>query len=75
MDNNSPGAPMAELRVLNGPNQWKTYKVTGPRFLMGRRDTCHLIIKDGWVSREHTVIIESSSGEFIVQDLQSENGS
>ena len=65
---------MAELQVLNGPLQWKTCKLSGPRFLIGRSDTCHLLLTDGWVSREHAVIIESGPGEFMVQDLDSENG-
>lgn len=65
---------MAELQVLNGPLQWKTYTVTGPRFLLGRKETCHLVLKDGWVSREHAVLIETAPGEFLVQDLGSENG-
>jgi cell division GTPase FtsZ len=65
---------MAELQVLNGPLQWKTFKIAGPRFLMGRKDTCHLVLNDGWVSREHAVVIETSAGEYAVQDLGSENG-
>ncbi|MAB88135.1 MAG: hypothetical protein CMJ90_01585 [Planctomycetes bacterium] len=65
---------MAELQVLNGPLQWKTFKISGPRFLMGRQDTCHLVLNDGWVSREHAVVIEASAGEYTVQDLGSENG-
>jgi len=65
---------MAELQVLNGPLQWKTFKVSGPRFLVGRKDTCDLILKDGWVSREHSVLIETGGSEFAVQDLDSENG-
>ena len=65
---------MAELQVLNGPLQWKTCKLSGPRFLVGRSDTCHLLLTDGWVSREHAVIIECAPGEFMVQDLDSENG-
>lgn len=65
---------MAELQVLNGPLQWKTYKLSGPRFLLGRKETCHLVLKDGWVSREHAVLVEGGPGEFLVQDLGSENG-
>ncbi|MAG58530.1 MAG: hypothetical protein CMJ83_19755 [Planctomycetes bacterium] len=65
---------MAELQVLNGPLQWKTFKLTGPRFLVGRKESCHLILKDGWVSREHSVVIQVASDEFVVQDLDSENG-
>lgn len=67
-------ASMTELQVLNGPLQWQTIKVDGPRFVIGRRDGCHLVLKDGWISREHSVIIEVGAGEFIVQDLGSENG-
>ncbi|HMS16245.1 MAG TPA: FHA domain-containing protein [Planctomycetota bacterium] len=65
---------MAELQVLSGPFQSKLVTITGPRFLLGRRRGCHLVLDDGWVSREHTVIIEVAPGEFAVQDLDSENG-
>jgi hypothetical protein len=67
-------AAMPELQVLNGSLQWKTVPVSGARFLIGRKDTCHLVLKDGWVSREHTLIMEPRPGEFRVQDLDSENG-
>jgi hypothetical protein len=66
--------PMAELQILNGPRQWQTVQVAGPRFIIGRREGCHLVLKDGWISREHAVIVESRPGEFIVRDLESENG-
>lgn len=65
---------MLELQVLNGPLQWQTIKVAGPRFLVGRRDGCHLVLKDGWISREHAVLIEKAPGEYVVHDLESENG-
>jgi Inner membrane component of T3SS, cytoplasmic domain len=65
---------MPELQVLNGSLQWKTIPIAGARFLIGRKDSCHLILRDGWVSREHTLIMEPKPGEFRVQDLDSENG-
>jgi hypothetical protein len=65
---------MPELQVLSGSLRWKTIPVKGERFLIGRKDSCHLAIKDGWASREHTLIIEPKTGEFRVQDLDSENG-
>jgi hypothetical protein len=65
---------MPELQVLNGSLQWKTIPVAGARFVIGRKDSCHLILRDGWVSREHTLIMEPAPGEFRVQDLDSENG-
>ena len=65
---------MPELQVLSGSLQWKTIPIAGARFLIGRKDSCHLILKDGWVSREHTLIMEPKPGEFRVQDLDSENG-
>jgi pSer/pThr/pTyr-binding forkhead associated (FHA) protein len=65
---------MAELQILNSKDQWKTFEVKGPRFLIGRRENCHMVLKDGWISREHTLIMETTPGEFTVKDLQSENG-
>lgn len=65
---------MPHLQFVNGPRQWASYTVTGPRFTIGRRNSCHLTLDDGWVSREHTVIIETAQGEFLVRDLDSENG-
>ena len=65
---------MAQLEVLSGPMQSKVVAVSGPRFLVGRRRGCHLVLEDGWVSREHAVIIEVTPGVFRLQDLSSENG-
>lgn len=65
---------MPELQILNGVLQWKTVRVASARFVIGRKDGCHLILQDGWVSREHTLIFESRPGEYVVKDLGSENG-
>ena len=66
---------MPELQIMNGPMRWRTITIEGPRFVIGRRDDCDLVLKDGWVSREHTLLVEVSPGRFVVQDLRSENGS
>ena len=52
-----PGASrfnaMPELQVLNGSLQWKTVPVGGDRFLIGRKDTCHLVLKDPRIPIEY----------------------
>jgi pSer/pThr/pTyr-binding forkhead associated (FHA) protein len=65
---------MPELQILNGDLQWKTVRMDGGRFVIGRKDQCHLVLKDGWVSREHTLVFEPRAGEYFVKDLGSENG-
>lgn len=70
-----PGKQVAELQILNGSLQWRTVKVEGPRFLIGRRESCNLVLQDGRVSREHTVLLQSEPGRYKAKDLQSENGS
>jgi hypothetical protein len=65
---------MPELQILNGALQWKTVRIASARFVIGRKDGCHLILQDGWVSREHTLIFESRPGDYVVKDLGSENG-
>ncbi|HYC78789.1 MAG TPA: FHA domain-containing protein [Planctomycetota bacterium] len=65
---------MPELQVLNGALRWKTVRLDGARFLIGRKDGCHLVLQDGWVSREHTLIVAPRPGVFVVKDLGSENG-
>jgi hypothetical protein len=65
---------MPELQVLNGALQWKTVRIAGARFVIGRKDGCDLVLQDGWASREHTLIFEPRPGEYFVKDLGSENG-
>lgn len=65
---------MAFILILNGPLRATTVSVDGPRFVLGRREGCHLAIPDGRVSREHAVLVEVAPGSYRVQDLESENG-
>ncbi len=65
---------MPDLQIINGSLKWKIVHMRGPRFVIGRKEGCHLIMRDAWVSREHALLLETAPGSYEVQDLDSENG-
>jgi len=62
-----------QLIVVRGKPEGKVIPLTGPKFKIGRGETCHLRPNSEQVSREHAEFtIESSA--VIVRDLGSRNG-
>ncbi len=52
----------------------RRYAINVPRFIVGReRGSCHLVLPDPNVSRQHAVI-ELAQGNFYIVDLKSRNG-
>ncbi|MBS3762147.1 MAG: Flp pilus assembly complex ATPase component TadA [Planctomycetes bacterium] len=48
--------------------------IKGDRFVIGKRDSCDLVIDDELVSREHCEIIPHSKGKYLLRDRDSRNG-
>ena len=62
-----------QLIVVRGKPEGKVIPLAGPKFKIGRGETCHLRPNSEQVSREHAEFtIESST--VIVRDLGSRNG-
>ena len=52
----------------------RRYAVTVPRFVTGReRGSCHLVLADNNISRQHAAV-EFSNGAYFILDLGSRNG-
>ncbi len=64
---------MAHLKVLKGSDVGRIVPLEGDRTIFGRHPTCHILLDDGSISRQHAQIVESH-GAFFIEDLRSRNG-
>lgn len=62
-----------QLIVVQGKPEGKTIPLVGPRFKIGRGETCHLRPNSEQVSREHAEFVVGDEG-VTVNDLGSRNG-
>ncbi len=62
-----------QLIVVRGKPEGKVIPLAGPKFKIGRGETCHLRPNSEQVSREHAEF-EIGSGSVLVRDLGSRNG-
>src|SRR5262245_13030201 len=61
------------LKVLEGSNAGKEFKIPTPKCLIGREEGCHIRSQNEAISRKHCVII-TTENEVVVRDLKSRNG-
>lgn len=63
------------ISILNGPNAGTALPLPAPpaHWVVGRADTCDLVIDDADASREHAEIIRDLDGALL-RDLDSKNG-
>lgn len=64
---------MAHLKVLKGTDSGRVVPLEGDRTIFGRHPSCHILLDDGSISRQHAQIVESH-GAFFIEDLRSRNG-
>ena len=64
---------MSYLKILKGANSGKFIPLDNDRIVLGRHTSCHIVLEDGAVSRQHAQILESH-GSFYLEDLRSRNG-
>jgi pSer/pThr/pTyr-binding forkhead associated (FHA) protein len=63
------------LLILNGDFEGMTFELGPEETLIGRNPTTTITLLDEGISREHALIaLDEDSGAFIVEDLQSTNG-
>lgn len=69
----SRGFDVPYLKILKGANSGKFIPLEGDRIVFGRHPSCHIMLEDGAVSRQHAQIVETH-GNFYLEDLRSRNG-
>jgi adenylate cyclase len=73
-----PQVPASEAPyLLIHPDQGTSYQValqTGSYWTIGREDDNAIILNDQWLSRNHAMLQRMESGEFVIIDLGSRNG-
>ncbi len=63
-----------ELAVARGPAPGTVYVLADQSLTIGRDPFADVLINDPEVSRQHALLISVPSGEFLLQDLGSTNG-
>lgn len=66
-------AALPALLVISGPTIGRSFAIEKPDYLIGRVESCDLVIDDELVSRHHCKIL-TMEGNARVQDLNSTNG-
>ncbi|MBT4865788.1 MAG: SpoIIE family protein phosphatase [Planctomycetaceae bacterium] len=63
---------MAFLKVDKGSIPGQILELHGERMVLGRHPSCHIVLDNAAVSRQHAQILESH-GQFYIEDLRSRN--
>jgi len=64
----------AYLIVIAGNGVGRMFKLSGGETLVGRHPSCGILLEDDGVSRQHAKVMRTRSGEAVVIDLKSTNG-
>lgn len=62
------------LIVVKDGRPERAVEVTGSRFVIGRGESCDLVLPDPKVSTEHAVIVPGVGAQRLLHDLDSTNG-
>ena len=62
------------LQVIHGAHPGKIFLLDQESNTMGRGSTCEIQVDETGVSRNHARILKMSDSEFVLEDLQSTNG-
>ncbi len=65
--------PDALLKVLSHQHRGTLFRIGNAGASIGNREQADIPLRDPWVSYDHARIVQSSSG-WVIQDLQSSNG-
>lgn len=60
------------LKSPNGQGSRQSYPLTKPTVVIGRDETCDVVVPNNAVSRRHAQIIQAD-GQFVLEDLNSRN--
>ncbi|MFW6456680.1 MAG: ATPase, T2SS/T4P/T4SS family [Planctomycetota bacterium] len=65
---------MPYLKIQEPDGQERVTEIDDERFVIGKRSSCDLVLKDSLVSREHCIILNDASGKSFLRDRDSRNG-
>lgn len=68
----SEGRRVAFLKVDKGSIPGQILELQGERMVLGRHPSCHIVLDNAAVSRQHAQILESH-GQYYIEDLRSRN--
>ena len=72
----APDQPRAVLVICNGGFEGMRYGLQSEETIIGRNPTTDITLLDESISREHAIVsMDEASGEYMLEDLQSTNGS
>ncbi len=75
MSEHRPSRSPARLHALDGDFKGMIYELEADETMIGRNPTTDITLLDDGISREHAIIsYEESTHEYVVEDLQSTNG-
>ncbi len=70
------GVAGAALVICAGAFEGTRYALCSEETLIGRNPTTDITLLDESISREHAIVsVEEATGEYVLEDLQSTNGS
>jgi pSer/pThr/pTyr-binding forkhead associated (FHA) protein len=70
------GVGGAALVICDGSFEGTRYALCSEETLIGRNPTTDITLLDESISREHAIVsVEEATGEYVLEDLQSTNGS
>jgi pSer/pThr/pTyr-binding forkhead associated (FHA) protein len=70
------GAAGAALVICEGAFEGTRYELCAEETIIGRNPTTDITLLDESISREHAIVsVDEATGEYILEDLQSTNGS
>lgn len=72
-DDDTKGVGVAVLKVVKGSCPGQLVELHGDRMVMGRHPSCHIVLDNAAVSRNHAQILENH-GSYFIEDLRSRNG-
>ncbi len=64
----------AALVIRTGGFEGMRYELAGEETLIGRNPTTDITLLDEGISREHAIILTDDDGSYVIEDLQSTNG-
>ncbi len=75
MSERAQGPKIARLVIRNGEFAGMDYELVEEETLIGRNPTTNITLLDEGISREHALVLwDEDCDEFIIEDLQSTNG-
>src|SRR5689334_4559049 len=72
-----PSAPVrdrAALTLVTGPSAGAIYSLVAEENVIGRGKECSIRVVDAGTSRRHARIVRKGPGNYVVEDLDSSNG-